>query len=153
MKPWEISTWKFPDAGEHPAVVLGTEERVRLKPRVCVLLCSTQRAARAAELHEVILDTADGLEWEILCKCDVVYAAPKSELVKRRGIVTAERRRAIAERVIRSLGLGRTVIRLRARMGRNHQVAFQHLSQSPTGHDIGDATILLYARHNYFGYQ
>jgi hypothetical protein len=45
------------------------------------------------------------LDWETLCKCDVVYAAPKTELVKRRGTVTVERRRAIAERIIRSLGL------------------------------------------------
>jgi len=48
---------------------------------------------------------ADGLDWETLCKCDVMYAAPKTELVKRRGTVTAERRHAIAKRVIRSLGL------------------------------------------------
>ena len=105
MKPWEVWTWKFPDAGEHPAVVLGTDERVKLKPRVCVILCSTQRAARKPEVHEVILDEADGLDWETLCKCDVVYAAPKTELIKRRGSVTPERRRAIAERVIRGLGL------------------------------------------------
>ena len=105
MKPWEVWTWRFPDAGEHPAVVLGTEERLQLKPRVCVILCSTQRATRRPELHEVILDEADGLDWETLCKCDAVYAAPKSDLVKRRGSVTPERRRAIAERVIRSLGL------------------------------------------------
>jgi mRNA-degrading endonuclease toxin of MazEF toxin-antitoxin module len=78
---------------------------VRLKPRVCVILCSTQRATRKPEVHEVILDEADGLDWETLCKCDVVYAAPKTELVKRRGGVRAERRRAIAERVIRGLGL------------------------------------------------
>jgi hypothetical protein len=84
---------------------LGTEERVRLKPRVCVILCSTQRATRKPDLHEVLLDTADGLDWETLCKCDVVYAASKTELVKRRGTVTSLRRRAIAERVIRSLGL------------------------------------------------
>jgi mRNA-degrading endonuclease toxin of MazEF toxin-antitoxin module len=105
MKPWEIWTWKFPDAGEHPAVILGTEERVRLKPRVCVLLCSTQRATRNAEVHEVVLDQTDGLEWETLCKCDVVYAAPKGDLTRRRGAVSTERRRAIAERVIRGLGL------------------------------------------------
>jgi mRNA-degrading endonuclease toxin of MazEF toxin-antitoxin module len=105
MKPWEVWTWRFPDAGEHPAVILGTEERVKLKPHVCVVLCSTQRAGRRAELHEVILDQADGLNWETLCKCDVVYAAPKSELVRHRGTVTQERRRAIAERVIRALGL------------------------------------------------
>ena len=105
MKPWDIWSWKFPDAGEHPAVLLGTEERVRLKPRVCVLLCSSQRANRKPELHEVLLDEADGLNWETLCKCDVVYAAPKAELIKRRGVVSEERRRSIAERVIRALGL------------------------------------------------
>ena len=66
---------------------------------------STQRAARTAELHEVMLDQADGLDWESLCKCDVVYAAPKTDLIERRGSATAERRRAIAERVVRSLGL------------------------------------------------
>ena len=105
MKPWEIWTWKFPDAGEHPAVILSTEDRLRLKPRVNVVLCSTQRASREAEIHEVILDEADGLDWPTLCKCDLVYAAPKGELIKPRGRVTAQRRRAIAERVIRSLGL------------------------------------------------
>jgi hypothetical protein len=62
MKPWEVWTWAFPDAGEHPAVILGTEERAKLKPRVCVLLCSTQRATRQAEVHEVILDQAQGQE-------------------------------------------------------------------------------------------
>lgn len=69
-------------------MLLGTEERLRLKPRVCVLLCSTQRANRKPELHEVLLDEADGLEWETLCKCDVVCAAAKSDLVQRRGVVT-----------------------------------------------------------------
>jgi hypothetical protein len=62
MKPWEGWTWKFPDAGEPPAVVLGTDERIRLKPCVCVILCSTQRAACKPEVHEVILDEADGLD-------------------------------------------------------------------------------------------
>ena len=55
-------------------------------------------------MHEIILDEADGLDWETLCKCDVVYAAPKTALTKRRGSVGTERRRAIAERVISALG-------------------------------------------------
>ena len=105
MSPWEVWTWQFPDAGAHPAVILGTLERIELKRRVSVLLCSTQRAIRKPEVHEVILDDADGLDWETLCKCDLVYAVPKSELVRRRGAVSLERRRAIAERVIRGLGL------------------------------------------------
>jgi len=33
MKPWKVWNWKFPDAGEHRAVILGAEDRVRLKPR------------------------------------------------------------------------------------------------------------------------
>ena len=105
MKPWEIWTWSFPDAGDHPVVVLGTEDRVRLKPRVSVLLCSSQRATREPEPHEFILDEADGLNWPTLCKCDLVYGVLRSELTKHRGLVTAQRRRAIAERVIRGLGL------------------------------------------------
>jgi hypothetical protein len=67
MKPWEIWTWKFPDAGEHPCVLLGPDERVSRKDKMNVLLCSTQRATRSPEAHEVILDEADGLDWETLC--------------------------------------------------------------------------------------
>ena len=105
MKPWEIWTWSFPDAGDHPAVVLGTDDRVRLKPRINVLLCSSQRTAREPEAHEIVLDEADGLSWPTLCKCDLVYGVLKSELTRRRGFVATERRRGIAERVIRGLGL------------------------------------------------
>ncbi len=105
MKPWEIWTWKFPDEGLHPAVVLGTEDRVKLKPRVSVILCSSQRAMRKPEPHEVILDEADGLDWPTLCKCDLVHGVLRSELTQRRGSITPERRRAIAHRIIQHLGL------------------------------------------------
>jgi mRNA-degrading endonuclease toxin of MazEF toxin-antitoxin module len=105
MKPWEIWSYNFPGAGPHPAVVLGTDDRVKTKPVVSVLICSSQRAKRKAMLHEVILDNADGLNWETLCKCDVVYAAQKSDLTQHRGLVTIERRRMIAQRLIQQLGL------------------------------------------------
>jgi mRNA-degrading endonuclease toxin of MazEF toxin-antitoxin module len=104
VKPWDIYTWDFPGAGSHPAVVLGVDERVKLKPRVNVLLCSSKRAGRSAEIHEVMLDTADGLDWETLCKCDLLYAVEKSQLTRRRGRVIRERRSQIAGRVIRTLG-------------------------------------------------
>jgi len=104
MKPWDIYTWEFPGAEAHPAVILGTETRLANKPRVNVLFCSSRRANRPAELTEVLLDQADGLDWETFCKCDLVIAASKEELTDRRGSVTIERRRPIAERVIRSLG-------------------------------------------------
>lgn len=108
MKPWEIWSWVIPDdpKGEpHPAVILSTEERSRLKPVVSIVVCTSVRAGRLPLATETILDEADGLDWPTLCKCDVVWAARKSELTHRRGLVTLERRRAIAERVIRGLGL------------------------------------------------
>jgi mRNA-degrading endonuclease toxin of MazEF toxin-antitoxin module len=105
MRSWDIYTWEFPDAGAHPAVVLGTETRVANKLKVNVLLCSSKRATRHAEALEIILDKADGLDWETLCKCDLVFAAPKEQLTRKRGSVTPERRRKIAENVIRGLGL------------------------------------------------
>jgi mRNA-degrading endonuclease toxin of MazEF toxin-antitoxin module len=105
MKPWDIYTWDFPGAGPHPAVILGTEQRVAQKAKLNVLLCSTQRASRPAKLDEVLLNGADGLDWETLCKCDLIFAVPKEQLISRRGSVTRERRRQIAERIIRSLGI------------------------------------------------
>ena len=105
MKPWEIWSYNFPGIGVHPAVVLGTDDRIRSKPVVSILICSSQRATRGAKLHEVILNSADGLNWETLCKCDIIYAALKKDLTQHRGIVTIERRRAIAQRIIEQLGL------------------------------------------------
>ena len=105
MRPWEIYSWNFPGAGEHPAVILGTDERVQQKPMLNVLLCSSQRATRTAKVTEVILDTADGLDWPTLCKCDLVYSVPANQLSCKRGIVVRSRRPEIAVRVIRSLGL------------------------------------------------
>jgi mRNA-degrading endonuclease toxin of MazEF toxin-antitoxin module len=105
MRPWDIYTWNFPEAGPHPAVILGTDERVKNKPKVNVLLCSSQRAKRTAELHEVILDSADGMEWATICKCDLLYAVPQDQLKQKRGSVGTRRRREIAARVIRALGL------------------------------------------------
>lgn len=105
MGPWDIYTWSFPGAEEHPAVILGTETRIANKPKVNVLFCSSKRASRGAEAFEVILDEAEGLDWATLCKCDLIFAVPKEQLTRKRGQVTAARRRQIAERVIRALGL------------------------------------------------
>jgi len=104
MKPWDIYTFVFPEAGPHPAVILGTEIRLALKPKVNVLLCSSQRATRQPVELETILDEADGLDWATLCKCDLIFAVPKEQLKVKRGSVSLARRRAIAEKVIRALG-------------------------------------------------
>jgi hypothetical protein len=104
MKPWDIYSFVFPEAGPHPAVILGTEIRLALKPKINVLFCSSQRTARQAAELEVILDEADGLDWATFCKCDLIFAVPKEQLKVKRGSVSLTRRRAIAEKVIRALG-------------------------------------------------
>ena len=64
-----------------------------------------EAATRKAEPMETMHDSADGLEWETPCKCDLVFAVPKKQLTRQRKAVTHKRRRQIAERVIRALGL------------------------------------------------
>ena len=104
MKPWEIYSWQAPDWPEpHPAVIISEQNRVAMKPKVNVLLCSTKQTRRAAAPTEVILDSTDGLDWPTLCKCDLIYAVEKSFLTNRRGEVTVERRREIARKVIQCL--------------------------------------------------
>ena len=102
MKPWEVWQWDFPH-GSHPAVILSPRARCANADlhTVNVLGCSTQRARRPPEIHEVLLDCEDGLEWETLCRCDVLLLAKKAELTRRRGIVTHERRRQLGQKVIR----------------------------------------------------
>ena len=67
---------------------------------VNLLGCSTQRAVREAKDYEVLLEAADGMDWETMVGCDVVYLAKKAELVRRRGSVTYERRRALGSKII-----------------------------------------------------
>ncbi len=105
MKAWEIYTWNFPGAGPHPAVIISHPDRVKHKPQVNVLLCSSQRANRIAQANEVMLDAADGLDWETLVKCDLIYAVDKTQLSPKRGEVIKERRRQIAERIVKCLAL------------------------------------------------
>ncbi len=56
-------------------MIISSNARVRLKDRVNVLICSSQRASRNPKAIEVILDTADGLDWPTLCKCDLSFSA------------------------------------------------------------------------------
>lgn len=106
MTPWEVYQWKFPH-GEHPAVIVSPHDRCANPDieTVNVVGCSSRRASREPSAHEVMLDKEDGLDWETLARCDVLYLARKTELVRRQGTLTYERRRAIGEKIIRLFGL------------------------------------------------
>jgi len=101
MKPFEIFSWQpegWPEP--HPAIIISNPARVANKPDVEVVMCSSKRAGRAAQPGEMILDTADGLDWPTLCKCDLIYAVQKSELKTRRGEVSASRRGLLIRNII-----------------------------------------------------
>ncbi len=106
MTPWDVYQWNFPH-GAHPAVIISPHDRC-VNPAietVNVIGCSSQRASRPPEFHEVMLDREDGLEWETLARCDILYLAKKNELIRKRGLVTYERRRLIGDKIIRLFGL------------------------------------------------
>ena len=65
-----------------------------------IILCSTQRASRTPHAGEVVLNSADGLNWETLCKCDLIYSVDRDLLHTQRGLVTPERRRAIVRAIV-----------------------------------------------------
>lgn len=90
--------------GNHPVVIVSHPARASRKDFVEVLDCSSQRAARLPLEHEVILDKSDGMDWQTFCKCDLIFAVPRSELKNWRGSVALERRRQIVRTMIESHG-------------------------------------------------
>jgi hypothetical protein len=104
MNQWEIWTYAFAGAGEHPAVIVSHPLRAERKETVEVLLCTTLRAGRVPGPHEVVLNGADGLTWSTLCRCDLIYSILRSDLTSYRGSVSVARRRDIIRRIIASHG-------------------------------------------------
>lgn len=97
---WQPPGWKEP----HPCVVVSHPDRAARKDPVEVIACSTQRANRQPEAHEVLLDQADGLDWETICKCEPIYAAPRPDLKIQKGRVTDARRAPIVRTMIAAHG-------------------------------------------------
>ena len=104
MKPWDIYTYEFGEAGPHPAVIVSHPDRVSKAAWVNVLFCSTQRANRAPRETEIRLNGADGLDWETLCRCDALWLVEKSKLTRKRGSVALIRRRQIVDKINASMG-------------------------------------------------
>lgn len=86
----------------HPCVIVSHPLRVANKPEINILVCTSQRASRPPQPHEVLLDEADGLDWPTFCKCDLLRDVPKDELHQHRGHVTEARRRQIIATIQRS---------------------------------------------------
>jgi hypothetical protein len=66
---------------------------------VNVLFCTSQRQNRNIRAFEVLLNGADGMDWETFCDCSVLYAVKSAALFGKRGRVTLERRREIRSKI------------------------------------------------------
>ena len=99
MKQWDIWTCDFAQAGPHPAAIVSHPDRVARAPLVNVLIGSSRWASRPPRENEIVLNSADGLEWETLVKCDLMYLVEKDLLYRRRGSVGTARRRALLQRL------------------------------------------------------
>lgn len=106
---FQIWTYDFEDkGGPHPVVLISHPDRCARASVVNVLFCTSQRQSRPIKPTEVLLNGADGLDWETFCDCSILYAIPSANLLVKRGQVTSERRNAIRDKV-------RDLLRLAAR--------------------------------------
>ena len=60
--------------------------------------------SRPPQETEVRLNGADGLDWETLCPCDVLWLVEKAKLTGKRGSVSRVRRRQIVDKINAAMG-------------------------------------------------
>jgi mRNA-degrading endonuclease toxin of MazEF toxin-antitoxin module len=94
----QFDVWRYvfdEKGGEHPVVLISHPDICARAQVVNVLFCTSQRQNRRPYPHEVMLNGADGMDWETFCDCSAIYAVKAARLFGKRGRVTMERRRAI----------------------------------------------------------
>ena len=105
MKPFDVFSWQPPGWPEpHPCIVISHPARAANKDPVEVLMCSSKTPTRPAGPHEVVLDTADGMDWPTLCKCDLIHTVAKADLKRFRGSVSQARRGILIRTLVASHG-------------------------------------------------
>src|SRR4051812_8669839 len=100
MTQWDIFQWGGFPHGSHPALILSPPDRCAHGETVNVLGCSSHRATRGPRIEEILLDEADGLDWQTLCRLDVIWLAAKPDLKRQRGTLSFERRRQLGVKLI-----------------------------------------------------
>jgi mRNA-degrading endonuclease toxin of MazEF toxin-antitoxin module len=107
VRQWDIILFPFAEAGPHPAVVISSDERCANPDltHVNALICTSVRAARGLKKHEVMLNGADGLDWETAVRCDLIHLLPKASFGAVRGSVSPARQVVIARKLAECLRL------------------------------------------------
>jgi PemK-like, MazF-like toxin of type II toxin-antitoxin system len=69
---FDVWRFNFPDKGEHPVVLISHPDFCS-RAVVNVLFCTSQRQSRHSKPYEVLLNGADGMDWETFCDCSILY--------------------------------------------------------------------------------
>ena len=93
----EFDVWRFdfPGKGEHPVVLISHPDECARAKHLNVLYCTSQRQSRPPKPCEVMLNGADGMDWETFCDCSIMWVVRSDLLFGKRGRVGLERRRNI----------------------------------------------------------
>ena len=97
------------DRDAHPAVIISCEEDCRDGEflRVNVLYGSKRQPAAHVEPWQILLNGADGLDFQTAVDCGVIYLVPKAACSAAVGTVGLERRRLIGRKINEVLRLPR----------------------------------------------
>lgn len=111
MHQWDIVKVKVDpkDRDAHPAVVLSSEEDCQDPQflRINVLYGSKRPPAASLESWQVLLNGADGLEYQTTVDCGLIYLVSKASCSPALGSVGHERRRLIGRKINEVLRLPR----------------------------------------------
>jgi mRNA-degrading endonuclease toxin of MazEF toxin-antitoxin module len=94
----QFDVWRYnfeEKGGEHPCVLISHPDICARAAVVNILFCTSQKQNRGPKEFEVLLNGADGMDWETFCDCSVLYSVKAKDLFGKRGRVTPERRRQI----------------------------------------------------------
>jgi hypothetical protein len=109
IRQWAVVRLKFrpTDRDLHPAVIVSNAEYCE-DPRILrvnVLHGTKVAPGNPARSHQILLDSAEGLDFPTAIDCGYVYGVNKDEIVADVGIVGVERRRALKRKIIEVLRL------------------------------------------------
>lgn len=109
IRQWAVVRLKFrsTDRDAHPAVIVSNDEYCG-DPRILrvnVLHGTKVSPGSPARSHQVLLNSADGLDFLTAIDCGYLYGVGKDDIVSAVGLVNAERRRALKRKICEVLRL------------------------------------------------
>jgi hypothetical protein len=103
VRQWDIVRFRFraQDRDLHPGIVLSGEEWCASThtTNLNVLACSKRVPGDPVKPHQVVLNGADGLEFQTTADCRFFHIITKEGVAEIIGRVAVERRRAIGRKI------------------------------------------------------